>query len=71
MFGSKKGALRREITYSLMESLDRCKDEWLTKKKVIESSIDPSDEVLYQLKLSETRYLFLLKEVRKLKKYER
>ncbi|MFX3616559.1 MAG: YaaL family protein [Sporolactobacillus sp.] len=70
VFGSKKGELRREITDSMMGALYRTKDDWLTKKKVIESSIDPSDEVLYQLKLSEARYLFFLKEVRKLKNYQ-
>ncbi|CAM3279779.1 DUF2508 family protein [Sporolactobacillus spathodeae] len=64
MFGSKKGALRREQYDTLIESLNRCKNDWLAKKKVIEASIDPSEEVIHQLKLSEARYLFLLKEIR-------
>ncbi|WP_100486534.1 YaaL family protein [Sporolactobacillus pectinivorans] len=67
MFGRKKGLLRKEITDSLLESLTRCKRDWMTKRDVIEPSIDPSEEVMYQLKLAETRYLFLLKEVRELK----
>ncbi|WP_353948784.1 YaaL family protein [Sporolactobacillus sp. Y61] len=64
MFGKKKGLLRKQMTDALIDALYRCKDDWMNKKRVIESSIDPSDEVLYQLKLSEVRYLFLLKEVR-------
>ncbi|TGA96012.1 DUF2508 family protein [Sporolactobacillus shoreae] len=64
MFGRKKGLLKKEMTDSLLESLSRCKQDWMTKRDVIEPSIDPSEEVLYQLKLAESRYLFLLKEVR-------
>jgi hypothetical protein len=69
MFGRKKGLLRKEITQALLESLTRCKNDWMNKKEIIESSIDPSEEVIYQLKLSESRYLFLLKEVRDLHIY--
>lgn len=64
MFRRKKGLLRKEMADSLIESLYRCKEAWMTKKQVIESSIDPSDEVMHQLRLAEARYLFLLKEVR-------
>lgn len=69
MFGRRKGVLRKDLTQSLLESLTRCKQAWMNKKKIIESSIDPSEEVIYQLKLSESRYLFLLKEVRDLHIY--
>ncbi|WP_010630872.1 YaaL family protein [Sporolactobacillus vineae] len=69
MFGRKNGLLRKEITQALLESLTRCKHDWMNKKELIESSIDPSEEVIYQLKLSESRYLFLLKEVRDLHIY--
>ncbi|RYL96754.1 DUF2508 family protein [Sporolactobacillus sp. THM7-7] len=71
MFNRRKGLLRKELTGSLLALLNRCKNEWLIKKRVIESSIDPSEEVLYQLKLAEAKYLFLLKEVRILKIYVR
>lgn len=67
MFRRRKGLLRKEMTDSLLELLIHSKDEWLAKKKVIDSSIDPSEEVLHRLKLSEAKYLFLLKEVRELK----
>ncbi|GGL58248.1 YaaL family protein [Sporolactobacillus putidus] len=69
MFRRRKGLLRKELTDSLIELLNHSKEEWLTKKKVIDSSIDPSEEVLHRLKLAEAKYLFLLKEVRALKIY--
>ncbi|EST10427.1 hypothetical protein P343_16945 [Sporolactobacillus laevolacticus DSM 442] len=69
MFGRKKGALRKEMTESLLDLLNKCKTEWMTKKKVIDASIDPSDEVLHQLKLAEAKYFYLLKEVRELKQF--
>ncbi|MCI1859534.1 MAG: YaaL family protein [Sporolactobacillus sp.] len=66
MFGHKKRLIRKEVTASLLDALSRCKEDWMIKKRVIDASIDPSEEVLYQLKLSEAKYLFLLKEVRTL-----
>ncbi|WKB35912.1 YaaL family protein [Terrilactibacillus sp. S3-3] len=65
----RKGLLRKELIDSLITLLTVCKDDWLNKKRVIESSIDPSEEVLYRLRLSEAKYLFLLKEVRELHLY--
>ncbi|MCO7128342.1 YaaL family protein [Sporolactobacillus shoreicorticis] len=64
MFGRKKGVLRKEINESLLGLLEQCKTEWMTKKKVIDASIDPSDEVMHQLKLAEAKYFYLLKEIR-------
>ncbi|MCO7177197.1 YaaL family protein [Sporolactobacillus kofuensis] len=69
MFGRRKGLLRKEMTEQLLDLLERCKTEWMTKKRVIDASIDPSDEVLHQLKLAEARYFYLLKEVRELKQF--
>ncbi|TCP22116.1 uncharacterized protein DUF2508 [Scopulibacillus darangshiensis] len=63
MFRRKK-KLRSEINGNLLETLTTCKEDWFRKKRVIEKSIEPSDEVMYQLKLAEAKYLFLLKEAR-------
>jgi hypothetical protein len=60
----KKGRLRKEVTDSLLELMEYSKNEWLKQKRVIESSIEPSFEVLHQLKLAEAKYFFLLKEAR-------
>jgi uncharacterized protein YktB (UPF0637 family) len=60
----KKGRLRKEINDSLLNILDHSKNEWLKQKRVVDSSIEPSFEVLHQLKLAEAKYFFLLKEAR-------
>ncbi|MFD2616608.1 YaaL family protein [Terrilactibacillus laevilacticus] len=64
MFKKKKRLLRRTLTDSLVSTLEVCKDDWLNKKRVIDASIEPSEEVLYQLRLAEVKYFFLLKEAR-------
>lgn len=60
----KKGRLRKDMNDSLTTLMDRLKNEWLKQKRVVESSIEPSPEVLHQLKLSEAKYFFLLREAR-------
>ncbi len=60
----RKIRLRKAMQEDLLEILSSCRETWLKKKKVIEGSIEPSGEVLQQLKLSEAKYLFLLKEAR-------
>lgn len=60
----RKQKLRKAMQEDLLESLSSCRDSWIRKKSVIEGSIEPSEEVLQQLKLSEAKYLFLLKEAR-------
>ncbi|WEG12757.1 YaaL family protein [Pullulanibacillus sp. KACC 23026] len=63
MFG-RKGRLRREMNGSFTELLERMKNEWLKQKRIVEMSIEPSPEVIYQLKIAEAKYFFLLKEAR-------
>ncbi|MFC7394577.1 YaaL family protein [Scopulibacillus cellulosilyticus] len=63
MFKRKK-KLRKEINEQLLNTLTKCKNDWLRQKRIIEGSIEPSEEVIYQLRLSEAKYLFLLKEIR-------
>jgi len=60
----KKGRLRKELNDSLLEIMEQTKNEWLKQKRVVDSSIEPSFEVLHQLKLAEAKYFFLLKEAR-------
>ncbi|WP_077616789.1 YaaL family protein [Caenibacillus caldisaponilyticus] len=60
----RKGGLRKEKDEELLTLLSECKNKWLRQKHIIEESIDPSEEVLYQLRLAEAKYLFLLKEAR-------
>jgi hypothetical protein len=44
--------------------MEHSKNEWLKQKRVVDNSIEPSFEVLHQLKLAEAKYFFLLKEAR-------
>lgn len=60
----RKQKLRKAMQEDLLEILKSCRESWVHEKKVIENSIEPSGEVLQQLKLSEAKYLFLLKEAR-------
>jgi hypothetical protein len=60
----RKRRLRKQIDTSLLETLSRVKEDWLRKKKIVEKSVDPHEAVLYEVKLAEARYLFLLKEAK-------
>jgi len=59
--------IRKEREEKLLALLMACKERWLKQKRLVEDSIEPSEEVLYQLRLAEAKYMFLLKEARKLK----
>ena len=64
MFFRRKDKLRREFDEKLLFQLEYLKEEWMRQKNLIEKSIDPSDEVLYELKLAESKYFFLLREAK-------
>jgi len=58
------GRIRKEREERLLKLLMECKDRWLKQKHLVENSIEPSEEVLHQLRLAEAKYMFLLKEAR-------
>ncbi|HEU5139794.1 MAG TPA: YaaL family protein [Bacillales bacterium] len=60
----RKGRLRKQVNRSLMETVNRAKEDWLRQKEIVEKSIEPHDVVLHELKLAEARYFFLLREAR-------
>lgn len=62
-----KRKLRHTFDERLLNSLEKIKQEWLTRKKLVEQSIEPSYLILYELKLAEAKYLFLLKEAKERK----
>lgn len=64
MIFRKKGKLRKEFDLLLMDQLEQLKNEWSHQKKIIEKSVEPSEEVLYELKLLEAKYLFLLRQAK-------
>jgi hypothetical protein len=64
VFFRKKGWLRKEYNEKLLLDLLELKEQWNRQKKIIEKSVEPSPEVLYELKLAESKYFFLLKEAK-------
>lgn len=64
MFFRKKGWLRKEYNEKLLLDLLELKEQWNRQKKIIEKSVEPSPEVLYELRLAESKYFFLLKEAK-------
>ena len=58
------GRIRRERQERLLQLLMERKNHWLKQKRLVENSIEPSEEVLHQLRLAEAKYMFLLKEAK-------
>ncbi|MFT4417113.1 YaaL family protein [Fredinandcohnia humi] len=69
MLFKKKGWLRQEFDEKLLSQLEATKQEWMRQKSLIEKSVEPSDDVLNELKVAETKYFFLLKEAKNRKVY--
>ncbi|MDM5152849.1 YaaL family protein [Bacillus sp. DX1.1] len=65
MFFQKKGKLRKEYDDKLIVVLEQVKNEWLRQKRMVEQSVEPSQDVICSLKLAEAKYFFLLKEAKR------
>jgi hypothetical protein len=65
MFFRRKGWLRKEYNEKLLIQLEKLKYSRYQQKKLLEKCLDPSDDVILQLKLEEAKYFFLLKEAKK------
>ncbi|WP_349409039.1 YaaL family protein [Pseudalkalibacillus sp. SCS-8] len=64
MFFRRKGRLRKEANERLLKTIDSVRSEWLTKKELIENSVEPSEQVLFEVELAKAKYFFLLKEAK-------
>ncbi|AZV49324.1 hypothetical protein BJH90_20580 [Bacillus halotolerans] len=60
----RKKTLRREFDEKLIEQLFKQKEEWNRQKKLVEKSLEPSAEVLCELKVAEAKYFFYLREAK-------
>lgn len=65
MFFQKKGKLRKEYDDKLIVLLEKVKNEWLRQKRMVEQSVEPSEDVICSLKIAEAKYFFLLKEAKR------
>ncbi|WP_458104990.1 YaaL family protein [Bacillus sp. PK3-037] len=61
----RKKTLRREFDEKLIEQLFKQKEEWNRQKKLVEKSLEPSAEVLCELKVAEAKYFFYLREAKR------
>jgi len=64
MLFRKRDKLKREFDQYLLSQLELLKDEWMRQKSLIEKSIDPSDDIVNELKLVESKYFFLIREAK-------
>lgn len=55
---------KQDVEKQLLEEIFRLKDEWMQIKDIIERSVEPSETGLYDLKVAETKYFYLLREAR-------
>ncbi|THE09544.1 DUF2508 family protein [Bacillus timonensis] len=67
MLFKKKRKLRNEFNQQLFTQLEIAKKEWMRQKSLIEKSIEPSGDILNDLKVAETKYFFLLREAKRRK----
>ncbi|MED4802227.1 YaaL family protein [Bacillus atrophaeus] len=60
----RKKKLRKEFDEKLIEQLFKQKEEWGRQKRLVEKSVEPSAEVLNELKIAEAKYFFYLREAK-------
>jgi hypothetical protein len=61
----RKGWLRKEFDEKLLIQLEELREQWIRQKNLVEKSMEPSEEVLIELKMAELKYLYLLREAKK------
>lgn len=64
MLFRRKGKLRRETDQKLWDSLNELKIEWMRNRELVEKSIDTNVLLLNDLKISEAKYFYLVREAK-------
>ncbi|OIJ16231.1 hypothetical protein BKP35_04455 [Anaerobacillus arseniciselenatis] len=64
MLFRKKGKIRKAEDDRLIAHIDELKAKLMNQKQLVQNSVDPPEDVIYNMKLTEAKYLFLLKEAR-------
>ena len=62
MFFQKKGKLRKEYDDKLIVLLEKVKNEWLRQKRMVEQSVEPSQDVLLFFENSRGEIFLLAKK---------
>jgi hypothetical protein len=61
----RKGWLKKEFDKQLLSELENLKDEWMKQKALVEKSVEPSSQILVDLKIAEAKYFFLIREAKR------
>ncbi|WP_077215250.1 YaaL family protein [Bacillus dakarensis] len=64
MIFRRKGWLRKEFDEKLLYDLEEIRSKWSMQKALVEKSFDPSEEIIYETKLTEAKYFYLIKEAK-------
>lgn len=64
MLFKKKGKIREDEDRRLVRHIEALKETLTNQSQLIKSSVDPSEEFILRLKITEAKYFFLLKEAR-------
>ncbi|WP_100374356.1 YaaL family protein [Bacillus sp. FJAT-45037] len=65
MFFRKKGRLRNEENERLLHAIETMKTRLDSERHFVAHGVDPSDDILTRIKMNDSIYSFLLREVRK------
>lgn len=60
----RRRAKKRQVDQHLLDTINQLKRDWQQIQSIVEKSIEPSEESLYKLNISQAKYLFLLREAR-------
>ncbi|WP_209125770.1 YaaL family protein [Alkalihalobacillus sp. BA299] len=64
MFFKKKYRIRKDENEKLFLLIDEMKQKLTNQQLLVKKSVDPSPMVLNDLKITEAKYMFLLREAR-------
>ncbi|GAA5416598.1 hypothetical protein Pryu01_01635 [Paraliobacillus ryukyuensis] len=60
----RKKIKKQHVDQNLLQEIFRLKNEWMKIKDIIDRSVEPSEFGLYELKVAEAKYFYLLREAR-------
>lgn len=56
--------IQKQVDQELLDVIFSAEKEWKQLRKIVDNSVDPLDESRNMLKLTEAKYMFLLKEAK-------
>ncbi|MBM7650504.1 hypothetical protein JOC78_003496 [Bacillus ectoiniformans] len=65
MFFRKKDKLKKEYDGKLIQLLEQSRQDWVRNKELVRLSFEYNENLEAQTKISEAKYFFLFREVKK------